>query len=72
LLQDNGTQISFQEMAAISQNREHSAVEKLGYMKILNTCQKAIADGTEYARIDSYCIDKTSCSEQSEAINTMY
>ena len=41
-------------------------------LKILNACVIARKDGYRYIWIDSCCIDKTSSSELSEAINSMY
>ena len=40
--------------------------------KILHACETARKDGYRYIWIDSCCIDKTSSSELSEAINSMY
>ena len=40
--------------------------------KIRDVCAYARADGFRYIWIDSCCIDKTSSSELSEAINSMY
>lgn len=40
--------------------------------KILNCCKQAQKDGFQYAWVDTCCIDKTSSSELSEAINSMY
>ncbi|KAG6328881.1 hypothetical protein ID866_10209, partial [Astraeus odoratus] len=43
-----------------------------GYKKILDTCKQASEDGFEWVWVDTCCIDKTSSSELSEAINSMY
>ncbi|KAB2099551.1 hypothetical protein AG0111_0g12110 [Alternaria gaisen] len=43
-----------------------------GYRKIDLTCKQAIADGLGYAWVDTCCIDKSSSSELSEAINSMF
>jgi hypothetical protein len=43
-----------------------------GFRKIELTCQQAIADGLEYAWVDTVCIDKSSSAELSEAINSMF
>jgi Heterokaryon incompatibility protein (HET) len=45
---------------------------KQGWKKIAYTCSQAKLDGFQYAWIDTCCIDKTSSSELSEAINSMY
>lgn len=43
-----------------------------GWSKIKGCCSQAVLDGLKYAWVDSCCIDKTSSSELSEAINSMY
>ena len=48
------------------------AEKKGGYEKIRNTCSLAAASGFDYVWIDTCSIDKTSSSELSEAINSMY
>jgi len=45
---------------------------KSGYLKILKICELARADNTDFAWVDTCCIDKASSSELSEAINSMY
>ena len=40
--------------------------------KIQRFCEVALKDGFEWGWVDSSCIDKTSSSELSEAINSMY
>ncbi|KAH7077582.1 heterokaryon incompatibility protein-domain-containing protein [Paraphoma chrysanthemicola] len=45
---------------------------KAGFCKISFTCKQAIADGLEYAWVDTSCIDKSSSAELSEAINSMF
>jgi hypothetical protein len=44
----------------------------LGWKKIVGCCELALHEGLEWAWIDSCCIDKTSSSELSEAINSMF
>ncbi|KAF9885268.1 hypothetical protein FE257_013066 [Aspergillus nanangensis] len=46
--------------------------KKLGYDKIIKTCQQALEDGFAYVWIDTCCIDKSSSAELSEAINSMF
>jgi hypothetical protein len=47
--------------------------DKQGYKKIIATCDLAReSDGLGYAWVDTCCIDKTSSSELSEAINSMF
>lgn len=67
-----GEELSFQEMAAIEGNQEHPATKKAGYQKVVDTCRKAREDEIAYVWIDTCCIDKTSSSELTEAINSMY
>ncbi|KIW65145.1 hypothetical protein PV04_07427 [Phialophora macrospora] len=43
-----------------------------GYLKLRKSCQRAANDGYEWIWIDACCIDKTSSSELSEAINSMF
>jgi len=42
-----------------------------GYQKILQSCEQAKKDGYKWLWIDTYCIDKRSSAELSEAINSM-
>jgi Heterokaryon incompatibility protein (HET) len=46
--------------------------ELAGFSKIKGCCTQARLDGWQYAWIDSCCIDKSSSSELSEAINSMF
>ncbi|KAL5316398.1 hypothetical protein ACEPPN_015443 [Leptodophora sp. 'Broadleaf-Isolate-01'] len=48
------------------------AAKKAGYAKIKFCCDQAAKDGLQYAWVDTCCIDKTSSSELTEAINSMY
>jgi hypothetical protein len=59
---------SFQEM----QGCDEIVRKKEGYNKIKQCCEVAKRDGFNHAWIDTCCIDKTSSSELSEAINSMY
>ena len=45
---------------------------KEGYQKVKYMCRQASQDNLQYAWIDTCCIDKSSSSELSEAINSMY
>ena len=42
------------------------------YQKINMTCRIAAKDGTGHAWVDTCCIDKSSSTELSEAINSMF
>ncbi|KAH7370138.1 heterokaryon incompatibility protein-domain-containing protein [Rhexocercosporidium sp. MPI-PUGE-AT-0058] len=46
--------------------------DRAGWRKITGCCSQAARDGWEYVWIDSCCIDKSSSSELSEAINSMF
>jgi hypothetical protein len=69
---DHGQEISFSEMMAIFADPHHPGAGKSGYKKIVSTCQHALADGISFCWIDTCCIDKTSSSELSESINSMF
>jgi hypothetical protein len=45
---------------------------KSGYKKILNACQQARSASHQWIWVDTNCIDKSSSSEMSEAINSMF
>jgi hypothetical protein len=51
---------------------DSGAQSKLGYIKIEFACQQALKDGLSYVWIDTCCIDKSSSTGLSEAINFMY
>lgn len=62
-------EITFQEWAS----RDTSPVsEKPGLAKIKGACRQALKDSIGYVWVDTNCIDKTSSSELSEAINSMF
>lgn len=46
--------------------------DKKGFQKVINLCAVARKESLQYVWIDTCCIDKTSSSELSEAINSMY
>ncbi|KAI6163688.1 heterokaryon incompatibility protein-domain-containing protein [Pisolithus thermaeus] len=67
-------EVSFQEMeqlVAVKKKRREIR-RRTGYKKIIDTCKQARKDGLEWVWVDTCCIDKTSSSELSEAINSMY
>jgi hypothetical protein len=65
-------ELSFQELLAIEQDATHRSATKAGYLKVRGACDKARAAGFGYIWIDTCCIDKSSSTELSEAINSMY
>lgn len=52
--------------------QNETADRKAGFQKIKACCEKASLDGFAWAWVDTCCIDKSSSSELSEAINSMY
>ncbi|KAL1846096.1 hypothetical protein Daus18300_014362 [Diaporthe australafricana] len=48
------------------------AKKKTGFQKIKYCCEQTAEDGFRWAWVDTCCINKTSSSELSEAINSMY
>ncbi|RDW85264.1 hypothetical protein BP6252_02854 [Coleophoma cylindrospora] len=60
-------EVTYQDWA----DRE-TAVKKAGYAKILGACHQAQEDSIDYVWVDTNCIDKTSSTELSEAINSMF
>lgn len=62
-------EILFQEMLnGVTENQKHSN----GYRKVLAFCETARANRLAWGRVDTYTIDKSSSSELSEVINSMY
>ncbi|KAK3710220.1 hypothetical protein LTR37_010441 [Vermiconidia calcicola] len=61
-----------EEVSMQDVNNDPKVDSKEGYRKILFTCEQALADGIDYAWVDTCCIDKTSSAELSEAINSMF
>ncbi|KAH7884085.1 heterokaryon incompatibility protein-domain-containing protein [Phlebopus sp. FC_14] len=59
-------ELSYQDMQRPDAETLH------GYKKVLECCNKALSDGYQYVWMDTCCIDKTSSSELSEAVNSMY
>ncbi|PVI01880.1 HET-domain-containing protein [Periconia macrospinosa] len=68
-------EVTYQDAIAMIQRRNEdrdAAHEKKGFLKINLTCNQANYDGLEWVWIDTCNIDKTSSSELSEAINSMF
>ncbi|KAF4451313.1 HET-domain-containing protein [Fusarium austroafricanum] len=59
-------EVTFQDFLALSHQN------KTGYAKISGACMRTIRDGLEYIWVDTCCIDKSSSTELSEAINSMF
>lgn len=59
-------EVTFQDMS-------RSDIEQMrGYAKLSSACDRALSFGFGYLWMDTCCIDKTSSSELSESINSMY
>ena len=61
-------EVTFQDMMSDPK----AAQTKNGYRKIDLTCKQALKDKLGYCWMDTCCIDKSSSTELSEAINSMY
>lgn len=68
LHQSLGTDIRFPSQADL----DRAGIKKSGFHKIYRTCDLARARGIDYAWVDTCCINKSSSSELSEAINSMF
>ncbi|OSS43311.1 hypothetical protein B5807_12024 [Epicoccum nigrum] len=52
----------------IQHSKRRALQKKKGYDKIVSCCNQALSDGFFWAWVDTYCIDRRSSSELSEAI----
>jgi tetratricopeptide (TPR) repeat protein len=59
-------EVSFKDM------ENNTASSKVGYQKLQFCAEQAAKDGISYFWIDTCCIDKSSSTELSEAINSMF
>ena len=69
------TEVDFEEMVCLAKmdSEERDEIRKrLGYKKIMDSCEQAKKDGYTWLWVDTCCIDKRSSAELSEAINSMY
>ncbi|KAF6815300.1 het domain-containing protein [Colletotrichum sojae] len=69
---DGENEITYQEWMANVGDPSPEFLERPAYLKILNACTKAREDGLRHLWADTVCIDKSSSSELSEAINSMF
>ena len=60
------------DLARMDQEDRDKIRRRLGYKKIINSCEQAKKDKYEWLWVDTCCIDKRSSAELSEAINSMY
>ena len=71
----DSTEVDYEEMADLAKMDREEGDEirqRLGYKKILESCEQAKRDGHAWLWVDTCCIDKRSSAELSEAINSMY
>jgi hypothetical protein len=61
-------EVSYQEMCS----KTPEVLRKRGYKKVEKICEIAKRDGHAYVWVDTCAIDKTSSTELSEAINSMF
>ena len=61
-----GQEITFNEFL------NGNGTDKTGYSKILFCARQAHRNGLDYCWVDTYCINKSSSAELSEAINSMF
>ncbi|KAL0934980.1 HET domain-containing protein [Colletotrichum truncatum] len=64
-----GDEITFQEFRDLE---PQEARQKVGYTKIVKTCELAQERGLDFAWVDTCCIDKSNSAELNEAINSMF
>ena len=60
------------ELAKMDEEDRNEIRQRVGYRKVLRSCEQAKEDGYKWLWIDTCCIDKRSSAELSEAINSMY
>lgn len=58
-------EVTFQELSTLSRNDPRLE-------KTVGCCRQALQDDLTYVWVDTFCIDKASSAELSEAINSMY
>src|SRR5437016_1606229 len=67
-----GEEVSYQDMLNINRQPTHPAGQKSGYIKIKRACEVSRREGQRYLWVDTCCIDQSSSSDQSEAINSLF
>ena len=69
------TEVNYESMVDLEKmdvKERNDIRQRLGYKKILDTCEQAKKDEYDWVWVDTCCIDKRSSAELSEAINSMY
>lgn len=68
-------EVQFKEMqglARMGKAKRKKLRERIGYQKILKSCEQAFKDKLDWVWVDTCCINKESSAELSEAINSMF
>ncbi|KAE8448893.1 hypothetical protein EG329_008689 [Mollisiaceae sp. DMI_Dod_QoI] len=65
---EDDQEVTFQEFSP----KQISSSSKKGYVKIKETCIRALRHDLKYAWVDTCCIDKASSAELTESINSMF
>ncbi|KAK0385736.1 hypothetical protein NLU13_6913 [Sarocladium strictum] len=65
-------EVTFQEWTAWQNGTDPTQAGREGFVKIRGACKQARSDMLDWLWVDTNCIDKTSSSELTEAINSMY
>jgi len=63
-------EVTYQDI--LQRGQRSTTKKKSGYNKIKQTCDTALLQGFTYVWVDTCCIDKSSSSELSESINSMF
>ncbi|KLU91491.1 hypothetical protein MAPG_10009 [Magnaporthiopsis poae ATCC 64411] len=65
-------EVTFADFSNPSRRARRARQRKSGWAKIAGVCKQALKDKYDYVWVDTCCIDKSSSTELSEAINSMY
>ena len=68
----DGEEVTFKDLMEGSGKNEASHKKKAGYKKIEFCKKQAASDNLQHFWVDTCCIDKSSSTELSEAINSMF
>ncbi|OAQ69766.1 HET domain-containing protein [Pochonia chlamydosporia 170] len=65
-------EVTYEDMRTSSTVPLQRRSKESGWSKLQNYCQRARADGFEWAWMDTCCIDKSNAAETQQAINAMF
>ncbi|KAI6040426.1 hypothetical protein EDC04DRAFT_2567128 [Pisolithus marmoratus] len=69
----DNNEVGYTEMVKLAKMDDRDEIRgRIGYGKIVKSCERAKNDGLKRLWVDTYCIDKRNSSELSEAINSMF